>query len=477
MNKIKDFLSNKKIMRILIILYGLLLIILHFTRIFDNSFWGDEVYSIRLANMSLSDLVNATAHDIHPPLYYMILKFFILILGNAGWVYHLVSLIPFIMMVVVCSRIIYDDFNPWTSLITLTLCGTLYSSLYNIMEVRDYEWAALWMLLAAIYYLRILNFQKCPSNLKRNMILFTIYALLAAYTFYYCIIALSVMYIGLMIHAIKNKALLKKVIIIWASTFIIYLPWCITFFSTLENNQNKIFKVSDPDIMLCINFIFSSKFSYFLLTFLLLSIVFILIYSKDNVYKYWNITCLLAFIMTILVPLIIGFFKTPMLFYKHLYPCAILLWLLLACNITKLPLKPFFISLIIILTVPFGLLSIKTTISDDKVVRQKLAEFLNVMKDISPENDIIITNEDTFSPGTINYYFPHISTYLYDGTKENNELITNTKASTVWIIDVDDLDNGGEMRKYCEDLGYKGTQLFDNGFFGNHISDIWQYTK
>lgn len=477
MNSIKDIISNKKFLRISILLFGLLLVGLHFIRIFDNTFWGDECYSIRLSNMPVADLLNATAHDVHPPLYYLILKLFILILGNSGWVYHLVSLIPFLLMVIVCITIIWDDLGPWTSLITISLCGTLYSSIHNIIEVRDYEWAALWMLLAAVYCLRLFNYQNNQLRLRRNAVFFTIYSLLAAYTFYYCIIALSVMYVSLMIYAFKNKSLIKPIILIWISTIVLYIPWCITFFFTLSSNQGKIFKADDPDIIQCINFIFSSKFTYILLAFLLLSTLYILIFSKENTYKYWTISCLLAFIMTILIPLIIGFFKTPMLFYKHLYPCSILLWLLLACNITKLPIKPLFISLIILLTVPFGVSSILTTISDDKVVSQKLDEFLDAMKNVSPENDIIITNEDTFSPGTINYYFPNITTYLYDGTPESSKLIMNADASTIWIIDVDYLDNGSEMRKYCEDLGYKGNQIFDNGFFGNHISDIWQYSK
>ena len=40
-----------------------------FMRCFDNAFWGDEGYTIRLAKMSLKDMIYATAGDVHPPLY------------------------------------------------------------------------------------------------------------------------------------------------------------------------------------------------------------------------------------------------------------------------------------------------------------------------------------------------------------------------------------------------------------------------
>ncbi len=39
--------------------YSIVLALMNFIRIFDNSFWGDEGYSIMLAKMSVSDMVEA----------------------------------------------------------------------------------------------------------------------------------------------------------------------------------------------------------------------------------------------------------------------------------------------------------------------------------------------------------------------------------------------------------------------------------
>ena len=48
-----------------------------------QSLWNDEGTSVALARTSLSALVNAAAHDIHPPLYYILLS---------GWIHGAAAL-------------------------------------------------------------------------------------------------------------------------------------------------------------------------------------------------------------------------------------------------------------------------------------------------------------------------------------------------------------------------------------------------
>ena len=44
---------NRRIFPLLLYLYALVLFAMHFVRIFDNSFWGDEGFSIGLAQMNV----------------------------------------------------------------------------------------------------------------------------------------------------------------------------------------------------------------------------------------------------------------------------------------------------------------------------------------------------------------------------------------------------------------------------------------
>ena len=65
---------------IIYILLGLM-IIGNTTLVFNKSIWYDEVYSLNLVKGNFAQIVSGTAQDVHPPLYYLILKLGLLI-GN-----------------------------------------------------------------------------------------------------------------------------------------------------------------------------------------------------------------------------------------------------------------------------------------------------------------------------------------------------------------------------------------------------------
>ena len=86
--------------------YATLLFLLHFIRIFDNSFWADEGFSIRLAQMSISEMIAKTSTDVHPPLFYLLAQLLYHIFGNHGFTYHLSALLPYgILLILSCTVI------------------------------------------------------------------------------------------------------------------------------------------------------------------------------------------------------------------------------------------------------------------------------------------------------------------------------------------------------------------------------------
>lgn len=47
---------------------------------FSRDIWYDELFSMGLAVQPLGELISITARDVHPPLYYMIVKLFLSLL-------------------------------------------------------------------------------------------------------------------------------------------------------------------------------------------------------------------------------------------------------------------------------------------------------------------------------------------------------------------------------------------------------------
>ena len=86
-----------------------------FMRCFDNAFWGDEGYTIRLAKMSLKDMIYATAGDVHPPLYYFLVKGLYCLFGNNGFTYQLSAWLPYCAILLLACSVIRKEFGVITA--------------------------------------------------------------------------------------------------------------------------------------------------------------------------------------------------------------------------------------------------------------------------------------------------------------------------------------------------------------------------
>ena len=73
----ESFLNNKKQIGILFFFLSLILFALMITYSFlKPSLTYDDFYSLGIIRYSFRDMINATAINVHPPLYYIILKTF-----------------------------------------------------------------------------------------------------------------------------------------------------------------------------------------------------------------------------------------------------------------------------------------------------------------------------------------------------------------------------------------------------------------
>ena len=51
---------------------------------FSDDIWYDELFTMGLAGQSFGELISVTARDVHPPLYYMIVKLFLMLFQALG---------------------------------------------------------------------------------------------------------------------------------------------------------------------------------------------------------------------------------------------------------------------------------------------------------------------------------------------------------------------------------------------------------
>ena len=76
---------------IVLIIIGIIFILLP---AFHTNIWYDESYTIAMVRHSFSDIWQIGSNDVHPVLYYFLLKFINLIFGESILLYRLFSVVP-----------------------------------------------------------------------------------------------------------------------------------------------------------------------------------------------------------------------------------------------------------------------------------------------------------------------------------------------------------------------------------------------
>lgn len=438
--------------------------------IFNNSFWCDEIASIVMAKMPLKEMIIKTSQDVHPPLYYAILRICCLIFGFNGPVYHMVSILGYMGILVVSLTLIWDNAGYISSIVLIALSSLLYSAVHFNVEVRMYSWAAFFILLSFMFYKKIL--QGNGSN-RKDYLLFALFSILAAYTHYFCIITVGIFYVSIMIIGIKKKGnYLKNSILTWIITVIVYLPWAISFLINYSGNTDKIYSARYNSIWPCILYIFSSKFSILLLA------VFVLLFFGICIKKHkdddfiWICTGILSVLTTILVPYIISMIMSPIMEERHVYPSFVIIWLLMGYCISKLKHKYVYLAIVLILVVPFGISGLKYSFEEEKAQDEALNRFLEETSFLADSNTSIISDEWQVAIPLMDYYYGRQADYVQN-EEEMYKLIADEKESYLLVTktEKDDIENG--LKK----LGYLYEPVVKDGFLGSLRLDVYRCTE
>ena len=222
--------SNKAVKIIKKIIYYLTPLIIFLTmylQIFNDSIWLDEAFSLSMIQQNFCEMIKNTAIDVHPPLYYLILKGFSSIIkifsNNIIHISKLVSLIPIIFLLIINYTSIEKMFNKKTSfLFSVFILGMPQIMKYSI-EIRMYSWGMLFVTLVYIYIIQWLK-----TDNKKYLFLATISSILSVYTHYFAAVSVGCIHLFFLIYIIKkdvNK--FKKYIISILEIFIAYIPWIV----------------------------------------------------------------------------------------------------------------------------------------------------------------------------------------------------------------------------------------------------------
>ncbi len=434
--KVKQLTAIQK--RMIVYGYALIMALLHFVRIFDNSFWGDEGIVVNIARTaSWNEMLSSVARNGHTPFHYAFAWISIRIFGESGLVYHLSSILPYFIIIIITALLVRRWFGNKTSLILLTLSTLLDCAVTYNLEIRMYAWCELFVFMT---YLMAYRFYKTKAN--KYYILMPLFAIGAVYSHYFALASIGLIYVILFIYILKNETKnIWKVICSGGSILVLFMPW-LFLAKKIKGGVVSNYGIGGVSWHDCIEFIFHSKYSLALLAFFFVATAFAFAYDlgiisfenreknkrlikisiisgkwKINEEWIWIISGIVGVFGTIVAAKLFSSLFYPIICLRYLYVSYIIIWLIFAVVLSKCKFSRLWTILLIVFIFVSCLPNYYNTLKTERTNNTRLEKTLEATTSEIDENDFIYTDMVHFAWTVEKVYYPNTPNCLFGQEK------------------------------------------------------------
>jgi uncharacterized membrane protein len=199
-----------------------------FSRVYNlaaQSFYWDEVFSAVTAQLTLPQIVAATAHDVHPPLYFFILHYWVALLDTSDFTIRSLSVLFGVLaipMAYVLGRHLFDE--------EVGLVGAfiLAISAFNIQysqEVRMYTLMLLLTLISMYFFVRFV--ERTSLAISVGYVLSTVLLLYTHVFGLLVVIAQNIYLVSLVCFSPERTFRLRKWIGLETVVIALFGPWIV----------------------------------------------------------------------------------------------------------------------------------------------------------------------------------------------------------------------------------------------------------
>ena len=415
-NAASEITQNRNLVTLVAIL--ILAAILRVFLIGNHGLWLDELFSLRFADNTLQILIREVLlHDNHPPTYYVLLHYWVLLFGDSEFSLRMPSAILSVLSVLFTYKVGAILFDTRVAAIASLLLALSEFSIYYAQEARMYSLLAFASVLSVYCLIRFLE-KQTPWSLVNYIWSTTL--LVYSHLFGLFILLAENLYVLtiIFIYSQQSTAIhLKKWISAQAYLLLLSIPWLVSLINRILIVNKEGFWAETPTLHSILGtfhtFTGSNRGLIVWVFLLLLSLLFALIIKtapgrkvlkKPSFPDYGKSVYLLSLILfiPILIPYLVSQFVTPIYIVRCTIAGHFAFYLLVAFGITSIRWKSArYISLVIILA-----LSIKTLVREDYVhhgavqVRQAV-EYIGMN---TGENDVVAICDDSHLRWPFKYY-------------------------------------------------------------------------
>ena len=185
--------------------------------------WLDESHSALLAGMPIRQLLSFVRGDVHPPLYFLLLRGWTSVMGDAPWALRGFSVLATTAAGIAFAALALKVFGRRPAAVLAAWLFWLSPVLfYYSVEVRMYALAILWWILTLTALDQIL---RSPAPSRRMVLGLVLAAVAAFYTHYAAVFALLGLFAFWMVEVAGKRALLRPLLIAGTGISLLCLPW------------------------------------------------------------------------------------------------------------------------------------------------------------------------------------------------------------------------------------------------------------
>ncbi len=245
------------------IILGLIFILAFALRLYkieQKNMWFDEVYSWNLSLDTPKDIIATASGDIHPPLFYIVLKGWTNIFSDSVYSMRmlstLLSLASMVFLFGICKQIKITDKR---ILLVLLLYAISPLNIYYSQEVRMQNLNLFFTIGSTFFFLKFLRDRK---NLQG--ILWGLFATLSIYTHYFALLVLFSQFL-ILIYKYFRKEIdfisARKIFLFSLIPLALFSPWISTFFK--QTTQGQPWRVPQTFLQISENYLIFFKETFF----------------------------------------------------------------------------------------------------------------------------------------------------------------------------------------------------------------------
>lgn len=306
---------------------AILMIIVIFIAYMKLWFSMDEYYTLDLVHSNYGGMLYKDTFDVHPPLYYIMLKAFfqITLFFHHSIIYEVIlgrifsiifSLLTVIFLIKI-NKLIGINLSKATQYIMFLILPVVISAeninLSPFINIRMYSLAGFFV---SLTWYSLLKYEKYREN--SSLLLMTFGAVLSSYTHYYAALIVGLMLIFTFFYHLQQKDFVdaKKYLCSGIVTILLFLPWVFYAFP----NQFKKVNYGQPlfktltEIILALIFVFAS----------------IIIYkntskNQSSISRFHHSFLIIINLTILLITLFYSIIKSPIFLFRYIYPSILLL--------------------------------------------------------------------------------------------------------------------------------------------------------